>query len=373
MKIAVNTRLLLADRLEGIGYFTLEIARRLVERRPEDEFIFLFDRPYDPQFVFAANVTPVVVRPPARHPILWYAWFEITLPRILQKYNADLLLSMDGHLSLRTQLPTVLVTHDLAYLHYPEQVPYPVRHYYHHFVPRFLHRADHIVTVSEYVKQDVLTHYPDLPPESISVACNGVKEEFRPLTDLEKMAVRQQYAGGGEYFFYVGSIHPRKNLPRLLGAYARYRSGGGRPVKLLIGGRFAWQTGEVAAAHAANKYRLDIEFLGYVPADQLPRLLGAARALAYVSLFEGFGVPLLEAMHSEVPIITANVTSLPEVAGPAALLIDPTSEEAIAAALLRLDQESGLAEQLVAAGRLQRDKFSWERATDVVEAAIDRI
>ncbi|MGB3548381.1 MAG: glycosyltransferase family 1 protein [Saprospiraceae bacterium] len=371
MRIAVNTRLLLADRLEGVGYFTQEVARRLVERRPEDEFIFLFDRPFDPRFVFADNVTPVVVHPPARHPLLWYAWFEGALPGALRRCGAEVLLSPDGYLSLRSPVPTVLVAHDLAYLHYPRQVPPLVRRYYGYFVPRYLHRADQIITVSDYVKQDILAHYR-LAPERISVACNGVKEEFRPLDEAEKTAVRAEFAGGREYFFYVGSIHPRKNLPRLLGAYARYRSGGGRPVKLLIGGRFAWQTGEVAAAHAANPYREDIEFLGYVPADQLARLLGAARALTYVSLFEGFGVPLLEAMQAEVPIVTANVTSLPEVAGPAALLVDPTSEEAIAAALLRLDREPGLAEQLVAAGRAQRDKFSWERATDVVEAALER-
>ncbi|MCB0635166.1 MAG: glycosyltransferase, partial [Lewinella sp.] len=156
MRIVINTRFLLPGRLEGLGGYTHEVARRLVALRPSDEFIFLFDRPFDPAFVYDERVTPVVVRPPARHPVLWWWWFEQSLPRVLARYRADVFLSPDGYCSLRTACPTIMVTHDLAHLHYPDQIPWLVRSYYDHFVPRFLQRAERIVAVSEYTRRDII-------------------------------------------------------------------------------------------------------------------------------------------------------------------------------------------------------------------------
>ncbi|MEL6142685.1 MAG: glycosyltransferase family 1 protein, partial [Bacteroidota bacterium] len=270
---------------------------------------------------------------------------------------------------LRSKVPTVMVTHDIAHVHYPEQVPGLVRRYYNYFVPRYLKRAESVVTVSEYVKQDIIQHY-GLAPEKLSVACNGVQPAFQSIAAKEQLATRQQYAAGQDYFFYLGAVHPRKNVPRLIAAYDAYRQQGGRPAKLLLGGRLAWQTAATQAAHQQAQYLNDIHFLGYVPADDLPKLLGSAKALVYPSLNEGFGVPVLEAMWAEVPVITSHVTSLPEVAGEAALLVDPNSVEQIIAAMRRIDREPALAKQLIQAGRLQREKFSWDKATEVVAGAI---
>lgn len=372
MRIAVNTRFLLPDRLEGIGYFTQEVGRRLVEQRPNDEFLFLFDRPYDQRFLFGPNVSGKSVFPPARHPLLWYAWFEMSLPRVLRSWSADVFFSPDGYCSLRSATPTVMVSHDIAHRHYPEQIPGLVRRYYDHFVPRYLKRAERVVTVSDFVKGDIIRHY-GLPEEKISVACNGVKEEFRTFSAEVKAATRKRYANGTPYFFYLGAVHPRKNVARLITAYDRYRESGGSPAKLLLGGRLAWQTEDTRLAHQRAVHREDIQFLGYVEAEALPQLLGAAKALVYPSLSEGFGVPVLEAFHAEVPVITSKVTSLPEVAGEAALLVDPKEVEDITAAMLRLDREPELSTTLVATGRHQRQHFSWDRAVKVVGAAIDAI
>jgi glycosyltransferase involved in cell wall biosynthesis len=369
MRIAVNTRFLLPDRLEGIGWFTYEVVRRLVDRRPEDEFIFLFDRPFDPAFVFADNVKPVVVPPPARHPLLWYLWFEWSVPWVLRRKQADVFFSPDGYCSLRSKVPTVMVTHDIAHEHYPEQVPPLVRRYYQHFVPRYIQRADQVVTVSQATAKDIQAHY-GTPAQKLHPACNGVRSVFRPLSEEEKTRTRQAFAEGQEYFFYLGAVHPRKNLARLIAAYDQFRKRTSAPVKLLIGGRFAWQTGEVDAAYRQAEYRDDIVFLGYLDGADLPRLVGAALALTYVSLFEGFGVPVLEAMHCDVPIITSNVSSLPEVAGEAALLVDPTDVSAIAQAMERVQKDESLRTALVAKGGQQRERFSWELATDVVEQAL---
>ncbi len=369
MRIAVNTRFLLPGRLEGIGRFTWEVARRLVARHPEHEFFFLFDRPFHPAFVPAPNVKPLVAFPPARHPVLWYAWFEWAVPPLLCRCRADVFLSPDGYCSLRSPVPTVMVTHDLAHVHFPEAVPALVRRYYDRFVPRYLGRAEQVVAVSTFTAGDIERHYR-ISARKIRVACNGCDPAFQPLADGEKEVVRARYAGGRPYFFYVGAMHPRKNIARLIAAFDRFKTETGGELKLLLAGRLAWQTGALRAAWEAAAHREDIVFLGYVPDEALAKLTGAAFALTYVSLFEGFGVPLIEAMYCDVPLLCSDAASMPEVAGNAALLVHPQDVGSIAAGMRRLWQEEALRENLVMQGRTQRLKFTWEQATDVVEAAI---
>jgi len=371
MRIAVNARFLLPGRMEGIGRFTWEVARRLVARRPDDEFIFLFDRPFDPDFVPSGNVRPVVVSPPARHPFLWYAWFEWAIPLALRRHEADVFFSPDGYCSLRSSAPTVMVTHDLAHLHFPEAVPGLVRRYYQHYVPLYLQRAEQVVAVSEYTAHDIRLQY-GIPQEKISVACNGCDPAFRPLTEVEKQRVREQYARGLPYFFYIGAMHPRKNIPRLIAAFDLFKAQTGSPVLLLLAGRLAWQIGEIRTAFDAAAHQNDIVFMGYVPDEALPSLTGAALALTYVSLFEGFGVPLLEALHCETPILYSDVSSMPEVAAPAGLPVNPRSETSIAEGMARLWRDAALRRELSSQAVVQGLKFSWERATDVVAAALYR-
>ncbi|MBR9922388.1 MAG: glycosyltransferase family 4 protein [Bacteroidetes bacterium] len=369
MRIAINTRFLLPGKLEGIGLFTREVARRLVVRRPDDNFLFLFDRPFDSQYIFGPNVEGRVVYPPARHPILWYLWFEWSLPRVLRQWETDVFLSPDGYASLRSKVPTVMVTHDLAFEHYPEQISGMVSKYYRHYVPKFHQRAEEIVTVSEYTRQDVIKAYGILA-DKVQAACNGVRPEFGRLSAKAKQAVRDQYAQGKPYFFYIGAIHPRKNLERLLLAFNAFKAKSQSDTKLLIAGRFAWKSEGVRRAYENSPFKEDIVLLGYVEAGALSDLLGGCRALTYVSLFEGFGVPILEAMWAEVPVISSTVSSMPEVCGEAGLLVDPTKVEEIAQAMQEVDSDSALRERLVEKGRIQRDKFSWEKATDIVEASL---
>jgi len=156
MRIAVNTRLLLKGKLEGIGWFTFQTLNRIVAAHPEHSFIFIFDRPYDASFVFADNVIPVVVPPPARHPILFYCWFEWSIPYVLKKYKADLFLSPDGIGSLRTQIPSVLVMHDLAFEHYPEHLKWSHSVFMRYYSKRYARHAQQLVTVSNFSKQDIV-------------------------------------------------------------------------------------------------------------------------------------------------------------------------------------------------------------------------
>lgn len=380
MKIAVNTRFLLPRRLEGFGWYTHEIMRRMVLSHPEDEFIFLFDRPFDPRFVYAPNVTPLVLFPPARHPVLWWLWFEQAVPRALHRCQAEVFFSPDSYLSLRSEVPMVMTCHDIVPLHHPEGLPLTTRLYYQHYLPRFLRRADHVLTVSEYVQHDIAqtltgvpgSGVPGVPLEKISVVYNGCREVFLPLAAGDKQAVRDKFSDGKPYFFYTGAIHPRKNIARLIRAFDLFKQRTLGTAKLLLAGRLAWQTEEVTAALEQSPYRADIRLLGYVSEQDLARLMAAAHALAYVSLSEGFGLPMLEAMHTDTPVLAARATCLPEIADDAALLVDPLSEDAIAQGLQQLWVEPDLAQTLIERGRVRRARFSWDVAAEQVYAALKK-
>ena len=185
MRIAVNTRFLLKDKLEGIGIYTQEIFMRVVQLMPEHEFYFLFDRPYDESFVFAKNVIPIVVSPPARHPFLWYLWLEKAIPKILKKHKIDLFISPDGYASLNTYVPQILTIHDLAFEHYKEHTPFLVYQYYKYFVPKFCKKATKILAVSEFTKQDVIKRY-NIEEQKIEVVYNGFEWRYKRQETRDK-------------------------------------------------------------------------------------------------------------------------------------------------------------------------------------------
>lgn len=371
MKIAINTRFLQPGQLEGFGWYTHEIVRRMVAQHPEDTFVFLFDRPFDPRFVYADNVIPVLLPPRARFAPQFLAWFEWAVPGALRAHGAEVFFSPDSMCSLRSNVPTVMTCHDLVPLHFSKQVPLIHRHFLRYFLPKFLRRADHVLTVSEYVRQDIAQSC-GIGLDNIGVVYNGCREGFQPLDEQEKQSVREAFSEGKPYFFYAGAIHPRKNIPRLIRAFDGFKQKTKSPAKLLLAGRFAWQTGEVRSACEQAAYRSDIRLLGYVPEEDLPRLTAAATALCYVSISEGFGLPMLEAMHCDTPVLAANTSCLPEIAGNAALLVDPFDERAIAEGLERLWTDSDLAKNLVANGRVQRERFSWDKAAAEVYAALKK-
>lgn len=365
MKVAINTRFLLPGRIEGIGRYTYEVVRRLLRDHPEHEYLFLFDRPYDPAFTFGGQAQGIVVPPPARHPLLWYLWFEWAVPFALRKHQADVFFSPDGYASLRSGVPTLLTVHDLAFEHHASHIPALVSRYYRYFTPRFCAHACRLLAVSRYTAADIHRQY-GIPEEKVAVCGNACREGFHPLSAVKQQAIRAQWSAGQPYYLYVGAIHPRKNVHRLLEAFSAFKTQTGSQAKLLIAGRFAWQAGPVTAAYEAAAHQRDIEMLGFVPDEELPGLMGAARGFVYPSLFEGFGLPLLEAMEAEVPVITSNVSSMPEVAGEAALLVDPEKTDSLTKALVQLESDAGLRQSLVEKGRAQRQQYSWDRTAAVV-------
>lgn len=369
MKIAVNTRFLLPGQLEGFGWYTHEIVRRMVLQHPEDQFVFFFDRPFDPRFIYGKNVQPLVLFPPARHPVLFRWWFEWSVASALKRSKAEVFFSPDSMCSLRSTTPTVMTCHDLVPLHFPEQVAARHRSFLLKFLPRWLRRADHVLTVSNFVRQDILDTC-QIAPEKVSTVYNACRDGFKPLDVARKQSVRDQYAGGSPYFFYAGAIHPRKNVPRLIRAFDLFKQTHASPIKLLLAGRFAWQTGDVRSAWEQATFKDDIQFLGYVEEDQLPLLTAAAQASLYMSVSEGFGLPLVEAMACDTPVMTSNTSCLPEIAGDAALLVDPFDEAAMASGMARLYTDPALVERLIGLGRIRLQHFSWDKAAEEIYAVL---
>ena len=376
MKIAVNTRLLLKDKLEGIGWFTYESMKRIVLNHPEHTFYFIFDRKHDPQFIFAKNVIPVEIFPPARHPYLWYVYFEFSIPRILRKLKPDLFLSTDGWLSLRTNVPQVDVIHDLNFEHRKDFLKSKYQNYYTRFFPKFARKAVRIATVSEFSKQDLQRFY-SIPKEKIDVVYNGSNAVYQPLTEDKQQRMRQKYANGLPYFLFVSAIHKRKNLANILRAFEQYKAQTGADTQFVVVGARAGKQDELDAVLRSMTFARDVRFVGRLSAEDLSQVMASSLALVYATLFEGFGIPIVEAFNAETAVITSNVTSMPEVAGEAALLVDPTSVEQIADAMTCLATDENLRQELIAKGREQRKLFSWdqtaERLWDCVMKSVNQL
>ena len=365
MRIGVNVRMLTGGRLEGIGSFTYETLRLMVLDHPEHDFVFFFDRKWDNKYIFSANVIPVHVRPIAIHPILWYFWFEWTLPFYLKKYKVDVFLSMDGFNSIRTKVPSCLVIHDLAFFHYPNYFKRRTALYYKIFVPLFLKKAKSIAVVSEFTKSDV-QRYLSKNSIPISVVYCAASRNYHPVSDSVKRKLNIELTGGAPYFLFVGALHPRKNVVALIDAFEKFKKETGLSFKLVIVGRLAWKSDSIKTKIEQFPYPEDLIYLGSVTSEKLPIILASSYCLVYPSLFEGFGIPILEAMLCDVPVITSNCASMPEVGGDAALYVNPHSVDDINIKLQKIATDEKLRDELISKGRFQRNKFSWENTSSAL-------
>lgn len=371
MKIAVNTRLLLKNRLEGIGIFTRETLARITQAHPEHQFYFLFDREYDESFVFGENVTPIVAHPQARHPYLWYLFFEHGIPLKLKKIKPDFFLSTDGWIPTRLDIPSVNVIHDLNFLHHPEFVPPVVRRYYDRFFPKFARNATRLATVSQFSRDDIHQSY-QVPVETIDVVYNGANTAYKPYTEEQQIAVKQQYTDGHDFFLFVGLIHKRKNLDNVFRAFDLFKERTGSPMKLVVVGDKKWWAGEIEDTYLAMRHREDVVMLGRRQIDELSALTAAATAMVYASLFEGFGQPIVDAFNAHTAVITSNISSMPEIAGDAALLVNPYDVEEIAQAMEQLYQDPLLRNTLIEKGKARKGLYTWDRTAELLWQTIEK-
>jgi len=372
LNIAVNTRLLLKGKLEGIGWYTFETFRRIAISHPEHQFYFIFDRPCDKSFIFSDNVHPIIAKPKARHPFLFYWWFEKVIPKILKKIKADIFISPDGYLSLKADIKSLAVIHDINFMHYPKDFPYLVRKYYHYFFPRFAQKAKRIVTVSEFSRQDISKTF-GIHPDKIGLSYNGANSIYKPISNQEKEEIKRTITTGNDYFLFVGALSPRKNVARLLRAYEQFKNKTQSGTKLVIVGEKMFKTHDIKNAYRQSKFKNDIVFTGRLLPEELKKLYAASLALVFVPYFEGFGIPIAEAMYCETAVITSNVTSMPEVAGDAALYAGPFSVDSVADAMYKIYSDPGLRKSLIEKGKAQRNLFSWDKTAEDLWKNIEKV
>jgi len=365
MEIVVNTRLLIKDKLEGIGWFSYETLKRITNEHPEHHFIFLFDRDFDEEFIFSDNITPLIFSPQARHPILFYWWFEHTVAGFLNKYKPDVFLSPDGYLSLNSDVKQLAVIHDLNFEHHPNDLPWLVRKYYHHFFPKFAQKATRIATVSEFSKNDIMQQYR-IDASKIDVVFNGCNAIYQPIDIETAKSVKEKYSTNCDYFLFVGALHPRKNISRLFQAFDKFKSQHFCSIKLVIVGEKYYWTSEIKLTYLNMVHKKDVIFTGRLSNESLAEVTASALALTYLPYFEGFGIPILEAMNCSVPVITSNITSMPEVAKGAALLVNPFSIDSIADAMCELYTNPKLKQTLVDKGNVRKLDFSWDKTANAL-------
>ncbi|MCK9208873.1 MAG: glycosyltransferase family 4 protein [Salinivirgaceae bacterium] len=371
MRIVVNTQLLLPNRLEGLGWFTHETLKRITRNHPEHEFVFIFDRPWDTQFIYSENILPIYTRIPSRHPLLWYVRFEHIIPRFLKKYGADIFVSTDGWTTLSNQCKTYDVIHDLNFVHNPGNFPYLTRKYYNYFSPKFARHSTRLATVSEYSKSDLVKTW-GLAPETIDVIYNGSHEIFQPLHPSAITQTLTETTQGVPYFIYIGSLNPRKNIEGMLLAFDRFKQQTQLPHKLMIVGEKMWRDATIDRVFERLPSKKDVLFMGRQSTENLHRLLGSSIALVLVSHLEGFGIPLIEAMNCDVPVICSNTTAMPEVAGKAGHLVNPSQIESIAEGFRRLASEPDYRNQLIEHARIQKTKFSWDQSATKLWDSIEK-
>lgn len=372
MRIAVNTRLLLPNKLEGLGRFSHETLKRITQQHPEHQFFFIFDRKYSKEFIYSDNVTPLIAYPPSRHPLLWYLFFDWGIPKLLRKHKIDFFLSPDGWLSLRTSVPQLPVIHDLNFFHNPQWVDYASRKYYNFFFPRFIKKSKRIATVSEFTKRDILSRFT-VDAKKINVVYNGCSEGFVPVENDIKEEIKRKYSEEKDFFVFLGLVHPRKNLHRVIKAFSAYKETTGKNTKLLVVGSLKYMTLEVKEALALSNYTNDVIFTGRMSEKDLKQTIASSRAMLYPSLFEGFGIPIIEAMHCDVPVLTSNTSSMPEVGGDAALLVDPYSVESITNGIVKIESDEAYRSTLLKRAKEQRKKFNWDLTAELLWKSVEKV
>lgn len=351
----------------GIGRYTRELVQALVAVDTANHYRFFSAKP--PATLPVANPLPqadhVVYRPaPLDERWLYRLWYRLRLPLPVQWVTGplDLFHSPDFVLPpVNGRIPTLLTVHDLSFIHYPQTFPERLVSYLNQVVPWSIGRASHILADSEATRHDLITIW-QVPEAKISVLYSGVHERFQPVTDLGKItAVRQKYQlQDWPFVLSVGTLQPRKNYQMLIRAFQPLAKR--FPHHLIISGGKGWLYDEMLAEVQRQNLADRVHFIGFVDDADLPTLYSEASLFAFPSLYEGFGLPLLEAMGCGTAVLTSNTSSLPEVAGDAAKQLSPHDQAAWTENMKELLINPELRDDLVSAGLIQARHFSWQES-----------
>ncbi len=302
-------------------------------------------------------------------------WEQAVAPVVARRDRLDILFCPVNVVPLAGTVPSVVTVHDLAFLAHPEAF-HPSKRAYLSLLTRLsVQRARRVIAVSAHTKDDLVRHF-HVAPGKVIVIPNAMDDRFRPATDAAAIRqFRHDHRLPERFILFVGTLEPRKNLRRLIDAFARVARADSEVALVIVGGS-GWMTSDLAPLVQQHNLGDRIIFTGYVPDDELPRWYQAATLFCYPSLYEGFGLPVLEAMACGTPVVTSKTSAIPEVAGGAAVLIDPTDVTALADVLLALLTDAPRRGAMAHAGIVRARGYSWERTAAetyavVTEAASD--
>jgi glycosyltransferase involved in cell wall biosynthesis len=364
VKIAIDVR---KWRDFGIGTYVRNLVRHLARLDNETTY-FLFCHDTDEATLrdLAENFVPVVDRSAG------YGVREhLSIPLKLRRLGAELLHSPHYVRPLLCTIPSVVTIHDCIHLLFPQYLPNRMAWRYARYMMGSAIRHSAVVfTVSDASRADILRFYPWADPAKVHVVPNAIDTELLESPGEEEMArVRERYQVHGRFVLFAGNVKPHKNLERLIRAFALVRDQAGHEdLQLLLIGDDVSRYGALRRAVESVGLRQDVRFFGFVPPRTLAALYRMASVFAFPSLYEGFGLPPLEAMSCGTPVVTSRMSALPEVVGEAALLVDPYKVEAIATGITAVLDDDGLRERLVEKGRARAAAFSWERSVRAIHA-----
>lgn len=352
MRIAVNTRWLIKDKLEGTGWYTHSLLERVTKDHPEVEFHFIFDRKPDESFRYGPNVKFHRVPPPARHPLLWKIWNHTMVPMKLRRIKPDLYFSPDGMAALGWKGKQLLTVHDLNFEHHPEWIPKNAAEYLQKYMVQYARSADRLICVSQATADDASRTW-GIGMNNMDVVYNAPQGNFTPTEEKPNLPFSDS-----KYFLCLGAINPRKNLAMAIKSFGKYKLRGGKSQLVFVGGEMH-NDEELNRVLDESPYTDQIHFLGRRQGDELNAILSNASALLFPSLFEGFGIPIVEAMAAGTPVISSEVSCMPEIAGDAAILISPFDSDAWADAMEQVEKPEER-EKWIAKGLKRATFFNWD-------------
>ena len=359
--IAINAWILRNKNIDGIGNFTIQTTMQLSILNPKYKFYVLTDWNYsDIYFEKYNNIKIVKIFPPWRHPLLYLFFLEMILPLFLVINKINLFIGMDGMISMLSSKNQISVIHDLNFVHYPKFLPLKNRLFYNIFYPIYARKAKYIATVSEFSKNDI-TQCFNINPNKIVVVYCASKDTFHPISDYIKNQTREKHSSGYPYFITLGTIHPRKNIENTIRAFGLFLAKTKLQYKLILVGQFMWDNSKVFETIKELKLEKDVIITGRLNDKETNDLLASAEALLFMSYFEGFGIPILEAFATETPVICSNTTSLDEISGNAALKADPDNPEEISNKMYDLIKNELLRKTLKFDGVDRNKYFNWRK------------
>lgn len=366
MRIGINGHLLSFEetyRQAGVSRYIEALLKEIPTVAPDDELV-VFTGPVDAQAErrFDPKIEWRQSRLPTASPPVRIVWEQTVSPLATRRAGVDLMHFPVNVVSLPPSVPQVVTVHDLAFHHFPEQYPAAKQRYLRLMTRLSVSRARRVIAVSEATRRDIIRLY-GCPPERVVAVPNGIGDEMRPLPLDEVVAFRREQGLPEEFLLFLGTLQPRKNLETLLRAYATITNEVDWP--LVVAGGTGWQYDRIFQLVRQLGLVERVRFVGYVVGEQLPLWYNAAKAFVYPSLYEGFGLPVLEAMACGTPVIASNTSSLPEVVGDAGLLVDPRSVRGLASTMLAVARDGDLRQQLGQRGRERARAFSWTRTAEL--------